>query len=111
MWFNIIISRFNVHSFVINNVSFVLIDRNNFVFTILCFQFVFKLDFNETKASASIGLFITHDDSIIDSTKFLKVFNKISLLGLESETSYENFYLIVRAFCVESGGVLGTAWH
>lgn len=111
LWFNIIICRFDVNSFVIDNVSFVLIYRNNFILAVLSFLFVFKLDFNKTKATASIGLFITHDDSIIDSTKFLKVFNKISLLGLESETSYENFDLIIRAFRVESSGMLGAAWN
>lgn len=111
LWLDIIVSRFHVNSFVIDNMSFVLIYRNDFVFSVLSFHFVFKLDFNETKASASIGLFITHDDSVINSTKFLKVFNKISLLGLESKTSYENFNLVVRTLCMESGGVLGATWN
>ena len=79
LWFNIIVCRFDVDSFVIDNVSFVLIYRNDFILAVLGFLLVFKLDLNKTKATASIGLFITHDNSIIDSTKFLKVFNKISL--------------------------------
>ena len=79
LWFYIVISRFYINSFVIDNVSFVFVYRNNFVLAILCFLLIFKLNFHKTETSTSIGLFITHDNSIINSPKFLKVFNKISL--------------------------------
>ena len=79
LWFHIVISRFHINSFVIDYVSFVFVYRNNFVLAVLCFLLIFKLNFDKTETSTSIGLFITHDNSIIDSTKFLKVFNKISL--------------------------------
>ena len=77
--FNVIISRFNVNSLFINDMSLliVLVDGHESQFVLLGFILVLESHFNKTKASSFVCMPISHHNCIYYCSMILKILDQI----------------------------------
>jgi hypothetical protein len=71
LWLNKVISRFDIHSFIIDIMAriSIRIDRKELELILLGLLLVLKLHLDESEASAPSSSSISHNDSISDDSK------------------------------------------